>query len=75
PHFTNNKSFNVGTGGMFQVPTLNGLALHPPFMHDGCAATLRERFDPACGGADRHGHTSHLTEEELADLVSYLETL
>jgi DNA-binding beta-propeller fold protein YncE/mono/diheme cytochrome c family protein len=74
-HFTNNASFDVGTGETLQVPTLLGIALHPPFMHDGCAVTLEERFDPSCGGGDRHGHTSHLTTAELADLVSYLKSL
>jgi mono/diheme cytochrome c family protein len=74
-HLTNNLSFDVGTGETLQVPTLLGIALHPPFMHDGCAATLEDRFAASCGGGDRHGHTSHLTEAQIADLVSYLKTL
>jgi mono/diheme cytochrome c family protein len=74
-HLTNNASYDVGTGGKFQVPTLNGLALHAPFLHDGCAATLAERFDPSCGGGDKHGHTSHLTQAEISDLLAYLQTL
>lgn len=37
--------------------------------------TLRERFDPSCGGGDRHGLTSHLSGNQIDDLVSYLETL
>lgn len=72
---TNNQTVDVGTGGAFQVPSLHGLALRAPFMHDGCAATLADRFDAACGGGDRHGKTSQLTPEQLADLVAYLETL
>lgn len=72
---TNNETVDVGTGGAFQVPALHGLALRGPFMHDGCAATLADRFDPACGGGDLHGKTSQLTPEEVADLVAYLETL
>jgi len=71
---TNNQSVDVGTGGLFQVPSLLGLALHAPFMHDGCAKTLAERFDPACGGA-KHGNTAQLSDAETRDLVSYLETL
>jgi hypothetical protein len=43
-------------------------------MHDGCAATLRDRFG-ACGGGDNHGHTSQLTPAELDDLIAYLESL
>jgi hypothetical protein len=60
---------------VFQVPTLLGLALHAPFLHDGCAETLEARFDPNCGGGDAHGHTSQLTLAEIGDLVSYLKTL
>jgi mono/diheme cytochrome c family protein len=72
---TNNKTVSVGTGKAFQVPTLRNLADRAPFMHDGCAKTLRDRFNPACGGGDQHGVTSHLTPAQLDDLVAYLETL
>jgi mono/diheme cytochrome c family protein len=75
PALTNNTTVDVGTGRPFQVPTLAGIATRAPFMHDGCAPTLRDRFDPACGGGDAHGHTSQLTAEEIDDLVAYLETL
>jgi hypothetical protein len=43
-------------------------------MHDGCAATLHERFNPACGG-NNHGATSQLTAGQIDDLVAYLNTL
>jgi hypothetical protein len=43
-------------------------------MHDGCANTLRERFDTECGG-ELHGTTAHLSADELSDLVNYLESL
>jgi DNA-binding beta-propeller fold protein YncE/mono/diheme cytochrome c family protein len=68
-------SVDVGTGGPFQVPSLRGLALRGPFMHDGCAKTLLSRFDEACGGGDRHGKTSHLTQAQREDLTAYLSTL
>lgn len=72
---TNNRSENVGTGKIFQVPTLRNIADRAPYMHNGCALTLRDRFDPACGGGDQHGVTSHLSEAQLDDLIAYLETL
>jgi mono/diheme cytochrome c family protein len=72
---TDNKSADVGTGEVLQVPTLLGVAARAPFMHDGCAATLRDRFDSACGGGDKHGVTSHLTQAQIDDLIAYLETL
>jgi DNA-binding beta-propeller fold protein YncE/mono/diheme cytochrome c family protein len=71
---TDNRSVDVGTGEPLQVPSLVGVAYRAPFIHDGCAATLRDRFDPACGG-DQHGSTAGLTGAEIDDLVAYLESL
>lgn len=70
-------SQDVGTGGAFQVPHLRGLAYRAPYMHDGCAATLRERFvgDPACTGGDLHGHTGGLSDADVDDVVAFLRTL
>jgi mono/diheme cytochrome c family protein len=73
--FTDNTSRVVGKGVTTQVPGLRGLAARAPFMHDGCAKTLLDRFSPACGGGDAHGVTSHLSQPQLLDLVAYLETL
>jgi len=72
---TNNKTVDVGTGEPMQVPSLVGIAYRSPFIHTGCASTLHDRFDPACGGGDKHGKTSQLTGGEIDDLVAYLETL
>ncbi len=72
---TNHKTVDVGTGAPFQVPVLAGIRFRAPFMHDGCAATLLDRFTNECGGGDKHGKTSQLTNGQLADLVEYLETL
>jgi mono/diheme cytochrome c family protein len=73
---TNNQSFDVGTGVTVQVPSLHDVALRTPLMHNGCAATLLERFTlPKCGGGEKHGRTSHLTDSELRDLVSYVSIL
>jgi hypothetical protein len=77
-HFTNNQNSDVGTGASLQVPTLIGVAARAPFMHDGCAQTLHDRFDPtksSCNGGDLHGKTSQLSASEIDDLVAYLETL
>ena len=74
-HFTNNATVSVGTGAAFQVPSLVDVATRAPYMHSGCASTLEARFEPSCGGGDNHGKTSQLSSAELADLVSYLQTL
>ncbi len=71
---SNNETVDVGTGKAFQVPSLLGIRNRAPFMHDGCAATLHERFDPKCGGTS-HGDVSGLTEAQIDDLVVYMESL
>jgi len=72
---TTAQTVDVGTGGKFQVPSLVGVGSHAPFMHNGCARTLRDRFNPACGGGDKHGVTSGLSAGEISDLTTFLETL
>jgi cytochrome c peroxidase len=75
--FTDNQSYDVGSGRpgeRLQVPSLRGVGYRAPFIHTGCAATLRERFDPSCGGA-RHGNTAQLDAAQLDDLIAYLRSL
>jgi mono/diheme cytochrome c family protein len=71
---TNNQTMYVNTGGDFQVPSLLGVGWRAPYLHQGCAPTLADRFNP-CGGGDAHGRTSQLTTDQRVDLVAYLETL
>lgn len=76
PHLTNNATVDVGTGRPYQVPGLTGLAGRTPLMHDGCAATIADRFGPsACSGGDRHGTTSALDRAQLSDLTAFLTSL
>jgi len=74
PHMTNNQTVDVGTGGRFQVPSLIGVGSRAPYLHDGCAPTLTDRFG-SCGGGDQHGVTSTLSSADVSDLVAYLKTL
>jgi cytochrome c len=71
---TNNETVDVGKGLLLQVPSLIGIGHRAPFMHDGCAATLYDRFNPACGGS-AHGNTASLSRPQIDDLVAYLQTL
>src|SRR6185312_7857551 len=75
PQLTNNNTVDVGTGGMFQVPRLLGVGWRAPFLHDGCAATLTDRFTGCGGTTNLHGATSSYTPAQIADLVAYLQTL
>ena len=70
---TNRNIVNVGTGNSFKVPSLIGVAFRAPLMHNGCAATLADRFG-ACGGTN-HGQTAGLTDAQRLDLIAYLSTL
>ncbi len=74
PRFTNNQTMDVGTGPRMQTPSLVGISARGPFLHNGCAKTLADRFGP-CGGGDKHGLTSQLSAGQVGDLVAYLETL
>jgi mono/diheme cytochrome c family protein len=74
--FTNAQTVDVGTGGKFQVPSLVGVGSRGPFMHNGCAKTLDERFtNAACGGGDLHGATAGLTTGQISDLVAFLNSI
>ncbi len=73
PKLTTSETADVGTGQRFKIPSLIGIAARAPFMHDGCAATLKDRFG-VCGGSE-HGSTASLTTEQVNDIVAYMETL
>mgnify|MGYP001604159549 CR=1 FL=1 len=72
---TNNQTVSIDSAAKkLQVPSLVAIGYRAPFMHDGCAATLADRFNPACGG-NAHGNTASLSDAQRNDLVAYLETL
>jgi mono/diheme cytochrome c family protein len=71
---TRSGAFDVGTGKPFQVPSLVGIRNRAPFMHDGCAETLADRFDESCGG-DKHGKIDQLSQSDINDLVTYMLSL
>jgi hypothetical protein len=71
--FTDNQSHDVGTGGRFQTSSLLGLRFRGPYLHNGCAKTLEERFT-ACGGT-AHGKPDLLDETEMSALLVYLRAL
>lgn len=82
PRFTDRTRHDVGTGDgpheglgpRFDTPSLRMLWNSAPYLHDGSAATLREVLR-ARNRDDRHGTTSHLTSDELDDLIAYLRSL
>ncbi len=73
---SSSELYDVGTNTDFllKAPTLRGIGLRSPLMHDGCAQDMRARFDPTCGG-DKHGTVEQLSESELDDLIAFLDSL
>ncbi len=55
----------------FDTPTLEGLWDNTSFLHDGSAISLKEVITTRNQG-DKHGVTSHLSESQRHDLISYL---
>jgi cytochrome c peroxidase len=67
--------------GAFKTPTLRDVSRHPPFMHDGSVATLREVVELYNRGGTKNPHLSPkifplgLTDEEIDALVALMEAL
>jgi DNA-binding beta-propeller fold protein YncE len=61
-------------GPTYDTPTLLGIYRTAPYLHHGKAATLRDVLT-AKNPKDRHGKTSHLSDAEIADLVTFLKAL
>jgi cytochrome c peroxidase len=61
-------------GPAYDTPTLHGLYRTAPYLHHGRAATLEEvltKYNPQ----DQHGVTSHLSRDQVLDLVAFLKSL
>lgn len=71
PKLTNNEFEDLGRGPL-QVPALVGVALRPPFMHDGrsadLAAATRDMVELTLPDHD-------LSDDEVEAVVAYMETL
>jgi cytochrome c peroxidase len=80
PLYTDMKMYDVGTRGplsradAFDTSTLLELWRTGPYLHDGRAATLREILTEF-NREDRHGRTSHLSDDEIHALVAFLQSL
>jgi len=72
PMYTTNQLVDVGRG-IFKVPSLIGVGARAPYLHDGCAATLMDRFTTCAHPS--HGNTANLSATQLTDLIAFLESL
>jgi len=80
PLYTDMKMYDVGTRGKydrsdeFDTPTLVELWRTAPYLHDGSALTIMDVLTTA-NREDKHGKTSHLTQQQLRDLEAFLSSL
>jgi hypothetical protein len=89
PYFTDSNPatkptlHDVGTGRSdpsekmplkYDTPTLLGVYRSAPYLHDGSAKTLRDVLTTSNAG-DKHGKTSHLTPNQIDELVEFLKAL
>jgi cytochrome c peroxidase len=67
--------------GKFKTPTLRNVALTAPYMHDGSLKTLKDVVDFYAGGGNSNPYLDqdikplHLSAQDRADLVAFLESL
>lgn len=80
PLFTNMKMYDTGTRHEldrrddWDTPTLHELWRSAPYLHDGSAPTMMDVLTTHNKG-DKHGKTSHLSEEKKKDLAEFLNSL
>ncbi|MBX3746856.1 MAG: hypothetical protein KF833_16220 [Verrucomicrobiae bacterium] len=81
PYYTDLQFHDVGTAGprdlpatRFDTPTLIEIWRTAPYLHDGRSASLKDMLTLHNPG-DRHGVTSHLTPDQIDDLVEFLRSL
>lgn len=81
PLFTDLESHDVGSRGrfdkptdVFDTPTLVELWRTAPYLYDGSAARIQDVLTSS-NKSDQHGRTSHLTADQIHDLVEYLLSL
>src|SRR5262249_44421809 len=71
---TGNDDKSEKIGPKYDTPTLLGVYRTAPYLHHGKAKTLLEVLT-TYNKEDKHGKTSHLTREQIDDLVEFLKAL
>ena len=81
PFYTDQQMHDVGTatlderiGPAYDTPSLRGLYDSAPYFHDGSAYTVRDTVTRESPGGE-HDVRGLLTEEEIQDLIAFLEAL
>jgi cytochrome c peroxidase len=75
PSFADGVQHDLDTNiGDVDTPSLLGLAHTAPYYHDGSARTLRALLTDKAS-VHEMGRTEHLDDEQIDDLIAYLESL
>jgi cytochrome c peroxidase len=75
PIYSKAGNEDIGSGGSFSVPSLRGVAGTAPYFHDGRFATLRDVIPVKLALLGEMGFGEPLSEQEIADLIAFLEIL
>lgn len=59
----------------FDTPTLRDIYASAPYFHDGSGQTLMSTIDNTVTESDKHGVTSHLSKQDLEDIVEFMKAL
>jgi cytochrome c peroxidase len=71
---TGNDDPGEKMGSAYDTPTLLGIYRTAPYLHHGQARTIAEVLTTQ-NKDDKHGKTSHLSAEQINDLVEFLKAL
>lgn len=75
PIFTKEDNEDIGSGGTFSVPSLRGVSMTAPYFHDGRYSDLRALLPAKLRFIEELGSTETFTEDEIEDLLAYLNIL
>ena len=75
PVFTKPDLEDIGSGGEFSVPSLRGVSTTAPYFHDGRFPNLRALIPIKLEFLLELGSDAKLSEQDIEDLLTYLNTL
>ena len=75
PIFTKEDTEDIGSGGTFSVPSLRGVSMTAPYFHDGRYSDLRALIPAKLKFLEELGSTETFTEDEIEDLLAFLNSL
>jgi cytochrome c peroxidase len=75
PSFAKPENEDIGSGGSFNVPSLRGVSTTAPYFHDGRFPTLRALLPEKLNYLKTLGSTERFSDQEIEDLLAYLNIL